>query len=204
MPDFAAPAEPAAEPAVAEPGPTQVTAVFVGAKSRIDALRLQREIGTDPAEPLTAVIPGMALAEMWRGIGYAEGALRLVTLFVVLVGLLGMLISLYTSLDARRREMAILRAVGAGPRRIVGLLVLESGLLAALGSAIGVGLVYLLLFALQVPVEQRFGLFLAIRPLGAAEYAYLGAVIGAGVLLGLVPALRAYRNALVDGLSVRG
>ena len=97
-----------------------------------------------------------------------------------------------------------MRAVGAGPRRIVALLVLESGLLAALGSAVGVALVYLLLFTLQTPVEQRFGLFLAIRPLGAAEYAYIGAVIAAGLLLGLIPALRAYRNALVDGLSVRG
>lgn len=181
----------------------QITSFFVGTRSRMDALRLQREINTWQGEALMAVLPGVALAEMWRTVGYAEDGLKLVSAFVVVVGLLGMLVALYTSLDARRREMAILRAVGAGPRRIVALLVLESGLLAAAGAALGVGLVYLLLFLAQAPVEQRFGLFVPIRPLGATETLYLAAVVAIGFLIGLVPALRAYRNSLADGLSVR-
>jgi putative ABC transport system permease protein len=181
----------------------QITTFFLGARSRIDALRLQREINTYEDEALSAVIPGVALAEMWRGIGYAEEGLRIVTFFVVIVGLLGMLVSLYTSLNARRREMAILRAIGVGPKRIISLLVLESGVLATLGTLFGVALVYLLLFLAQAPVESRFGLFLPIRPLGSVEYFYIGGVILAGFLIGLVPALKAYRNALVDGLSIR-
>jgi putative ABC transport system permease protein len=181
----------------------QVTSFFLGTRNRMDALRLQREINTWEDEALMAVVPGVALGEMWRTIGYAEDGLKVVTFFVVLVGLLGMLVSLYTSLNARRREMAILRAVGAGPRRIVALLVFESGLLAALGSAIGVAVVYALLFVLQGPVEQRFGLFVPIRPPGPVEYAYVAAVIAAGLLIGLVPAVKAYRNTLADGLSVR-
>jgi putative ABC transport system permease protein len=181
----------------------QITTFFLGARSRIDALRLQREINTYEDEALSAVIPGVALAEMWRGIGYAEEGLRIVTFFVVIVGLLGMLVSLYTSLNARRREMAILRAIGVGPKRIISLLVLESGVLATLGTLLGVALVYLLLFLAQTPVEARFGLFLPIRPLGSVEYFYIGGVIVAGFLIGLVPALKAYRNALVDGLSIR-
>ena len=77
-----------------------------------------------------AILPGMALAEIWRGIGYAEDALLVVTFFVVGGGLIRMLLALYSSLEARRREMAILRALGTGARRIVALLGLESGLLA--------------------------------------------------------------------------
>jgi putative ABC transport system permease protein len=181
----------------------QITAFFVGARSRMDVLRLQREVNTWEAEPLMAVIPGVALAELWRSVGYAEDGLKVVTAFVVLVGLLGMLVSIYTSLNARRREMAILRAVGAGPWRIVSLLVLESGLLAVAGSVLGVATVYALLFAAQATVEQHFGVHLPIRPLGATEYAYLAVVVGAGFLVGLVPAIRAYRDTLADGLSVR-
>jgi putative ABC transport system permease protein len=181
----------------------QITTFFLATRSRIDALRLQREINTYEAEALSAVIPAVALGEMWRGIGYAEEGLRIVTFFVVIVGLLGMLVSLYTSLNARRREMAILRAVGVGPRRIITLLVLESGLLAVLGTLTGVVLVYALLFLAQAPVETRFGLFLPIRPLGTVEYYYIAGVIVAGFLIGLVPAIKAYRNALVDGLSIR-
>jgi putative ABC transport system permease protein len=181
----------------------QITSFFLGTRSRFEALRLQREINTDDREAMTAIIPGVALGEMWRAIGYAEDGVRVITIFVVVVGLLGMLVALYSSLDARRREMAILRAVGAGPRRVVSLLVLESGLLAVLGSVLGVLLVYALLFSLQDVVERRFGLYLPIRPLGTVEYAYVALVVVTGFLVGLVPAAKAYRNTLADGLSVR-
>jgi putative ABC transport system permease protein len=194
---------PAATSAPHEHEIAAITSFFVGTRSRIDALRLQREINTYEQEPAMAVLPGVALAEMWRSVGYAEDALKIVTAFVVLVGLLGMIVSLYTSLNERRREMAILRAVGARKGRIVSLLVLESGLLAVAGSLVGVGFVYAFLFVAQGPVERHFGLFVPIRPLGTTELTYIAVIIGAGFLLGLIPALKAYRNALVDGLSVR-
>lgn len=181
----------------------QITSFFLATRSRPDALRLKREIDTWEDEPMMAILPGVALAEMWQTIGHAENGLRIVSGFVVLVGLLGMLVSLYTSLTARRREMAILRAIGAGPRRIVALLLLESGLLSVAGAAAGVSAVYVLLFLAQGPVEQRFGLHLPIRPPGSTELTYVAIVIVAGFLIGLVPAVKAYRNTLADGLSVR-
>ncbi len=182
---------------------TQVTSFFVGTTNRRDVLRLQREVNDFEDEPMMAVIPGLALNEMWRSLGYAETGLRLVTIFVVLVGLLGMLVSLYTSLNERRREMAILRAVGAGPNRIVALLVLESVCLAAAGAIFGLALVYVLLSAGQPIVESQVGLFIPIRPPGSIELLFLGAVVTAGFLMGFVPALKAYRTALHDGLAVR-
>lgn len=160
-------------------------------------------MNTDFTEPLTAVIPGVALAELFNSIGSAEVGLRVVALFAVAIGLTGMLVALYSSLDARRREMAILRSVGAGPRTIVSLLVIESGLLAFLGCVIGVGLVYLGLFLGQGPIEQRFGLHLSIGAMKQAEYNYLVLILGAGILVGFVPAWKAYRTSLADGLSPR-
>jgi putative ABC transport system permease protein len=183
--------------------PTQVTAFFVGATNRRDVLSLQRDVNEWTEEPVMAVLRGLALSEMWDGLGYAEEGLRLVGVFVVIVGLLGMLVSLYTSLDARRREMAILRAIGAGPVRIVSLLVLESALLAALGAALGVAVVYGGLSLAQPWVESQFGLFLPIAGLARIEWIYLGAVVVAGFLIGFVPAVKAYRTALHDGLAVR-
>ncbi len=182
---------------------SQITSFFLGAESRALTLQIQREISTSEEEPMTAVIPGVALSEMWRGISYAEDGLRVISGFVVLVGILGMLVSIYTSLEARRREMAILRALGAGPRRIVSLLVLEAGLLSAMGAALGVGLVYAGLFVLQPWLEGRFGLLVPIRMLDGVQLAFVGAVIVLGFAAGLVPAVKAYRTALHDGLSVR-
>ena len=182
---------------------TQVTSFFVGTTSRRDVLQLQREINDFEDEPMMAVIPGAALNEMWQSLGYAETGLRVVTIFVVLVGLLGMLVSLYTSLNERRREMAILRAVGAGPNRIVSLLVLESVCLSAAGAIGGLALVYVLLSVGQSLVEAQVGLFIPIRSPGSIEFLFLGTVVTAGFLMGFVPALKAYRTALHDGLTVR-
>jgi putative ABC transport system permease protein len=99
--------------------------------------------------------------------------------------------------------MAILRAVGAGPGTIIALLVIESGLLAFLGCVIGTGLVYLGLFLGQGPIERRFGLHLTISALKSPEYVYLAATLGSGILVGFVPAWKAYRTSLADGLSPR-
>ena len=189
-------------PAVRAPGEKPpITAFLLGTENRFETLQLQREMNEDQREPLTAIIPGVALQQLWQTIGSAEVGLRVVALFTVLVGLIGMVVALYASLESRRREMAILRAVGAGPRLIVSLLVLESGLLALVGAAGGVALVYGGIAAARSAVEARFGLALTLHALGAAEWAYLALVVGAGTLVGVLPAWRAYRSSLADGLS---
>jgi putative ABC transport system permease protein len=152
---------------------------------------------------LTAVIPGVTLAELWRTLGTVEGGLRLVGALTIVVGLIGMLVALYSSLEARRREMAVLRAVGARPSTIVALLVLESGLLTALGCALGIGLVSGGFALAQGLIEANTGVHIAVQAPGALEWAYVGVVLFAGVLVGLVPAWRAYRSSLADGLSPR-
>lgn len=181
----------------------QVSAFLLKTKSRIDTLRLQREIATFGKEPLSAVIPGVALAELWSTLRYVEDALRVVSVCVLVAGLLGMLVALYTTLNERRREMAILRAAGVTAGKIVGLLVCESVLLAAAGAALGVAAYYAIAWFAQTPVEQHYGLYVPIRSLTPASLWYLGAVIAASALIGLVPAWRAYRNTLSDGLAQR-
>jgi putative ABC transport system permease protein len=181
----------------------QITAFFLRTKSRVQTLALQREITNFSEEPLIAVVPGVALSELWNGISYGEQVLKVVALFVVIVGLLGMLMSLYTSLNERRREIAILRALGVGPVRVMTLLVLESGLLTVVGTFLGVAVVYGSVILLQPIIEQQFGLHIPLRPFASAEYLYFIAVVVGGLLIGLIPAWKAYSNCLSDGLSVR-
>lgn len=134
---------------------------------------------------------------------YGEQVLQVVAIFVVIVGLLGILMSLYTSLNERRREIAILRALGVGPVKVISLLVLESGLLTLIGTVLGVGIVYVSVFLLQPIIEQRFGLHIPLKPLTGTQYSYVAYVVLGGIAIGLIPAWKAYRNALSDGLSVR-
>jgi putative ABC transport system permease protein len=181
----------------------KLTAFLLGTKARAASLMLQRQMNTDRVEPLTAILPAVALTELWHAIGYAEDGARIITGAVLLVGLLGMLVALYSTLQERRREMAILRSLGAGPGRIAALLVLESGLLAFVGAVVGVLFVYALLFVGQGLAEEHFGVYIPITAPQTLEWFYLVGVVVAGILVGLVPAWRAYRNTLQDGLTIR-
>lgn len=183
--------------------PKSVTAFLVGLKSKIAVLRLQRDINTYREEPLLAVIPGVALSQLWEVVGVAERALAAVSLFVVAVGLVGILTSILTSLNERRREMAILRAVGARPFDIFVLLVSEAALLALAGALLGLGMLYGGLAVAAPLIEARYGLaLLDIGPSLFDVYVVAG-VTGAALLLGALPAWRAFRDALADGLSIR-
>jgi putative ABC transport system permease protein len=184
--------------------PQAVTAALVGVRARVQIFTLQRWVNAYPEEPLLAVLPGVALQELWSIVGVAETALTGVSAMVVATALAGLATMIFAGLDARRREMAILRAIGASPRTILGLLVTEGALIAAAGALLGLGLVHLLLLALRPWVDAAFGLWLPHEPPGAAELAMLGAVVAAGALASLPPAIRAWRMSLADGMTVRG
>jgi putative ABC transport system permease protein len=164
---------------------------------------MQRALNEYRSEPLTAIMPGVVLTQLWQLVGVADTALLVVAACVVVAGLVGMLTALLTSLQERRREMAILRSVGARPAHIFSLLILESALLAAAGVALGCLLVWIALVGAGPLLARRFGLFIDSAAPGGYELALGVAVIAAGVLAGLVPAWRAYRNSLADGLSIR-
>lgn len=180
-----------------------ITAFFVGAKSRIETLKLQREINNYKDEPLLAIIPGVTLSELWHGLSYVEGVLRIISWMVVLVGFFAMLIALTTTLNERRREMSILRAVGAKSSQIVGLLVFESTLLTILGILLGTFSSFALIAGLKPWLESEFGLFLVGPWFTEREFIYILITLTGGTLIGLIPALRAQKLALKDGLSVK-
>jgi putative ABC transport system permease protein len=183
--------------------PKAITAALVGLNSKIATFHVQRAVNEYSEEPLSAILPGVALTQLWGLIGIAENALLIVSAFVVVVGLIGMLTALLMSLNERRREMAILRSVGARPGHVFALIMGEAGFLTLLGALFGITLLYLLLFVGQPIIESRFGIFVEIGGLSRYEWILLGAVVGAGFLVGSIPSYRAYRLSLADGLSVR-
>ncbi len=180
-----------------------ITAFFLRTRSRIETLRLQREINEYKAEPLLAIIPGVTLSELWQSLSYVEQVLRVISWMVVVVGFMAMLIALTTTLNERRREMAILRSIGATHNQIVALLVFESTLLTMAGIFGGVLLSGLLIVGLRPWLATEFGLFITGPWISGVQWLYLLMTLVGGILIGLVPALRALRTALKDGLSVQ-
>ena len=180
-----------------------LTAVLVGLKSRGAALGAQRAIGEYAGEPLTAILPAVTLLEIWEITGVAERTLLAVSSMVVVVGLAGMLVALLTSSSERRREMAILRSVGARPAQVASLILGEATLLTLAGIASGVLALYIGLLLARGWIAARFGMFLAVAWPSAHEWALMALVATAGCLIGSIPAWRTYRVSLADGMTVR-
>ena len=141
--------------------------------------------------------------QLWQLIGVAEAALLGISVLVVLAGLIGMLTTLLTSLTERRREMAVLRALGAGPGLVSGLLVAEAVMLAAVASVLGVATVHLGMLAGRSVLLDQFGLALAAGIPGLFDIGVVAAVMLASAVIAILPAWRVYRFSLADGLTMR-
>ncbi len=183
--------------------PKSVTAAMVGLSSRVAVFRVQRFINTYADEPLLAILPGATLQQLWSVVGVVEQVLLAVSALVVLVGLTGLVAVVVSSLGERRRELAILRSMGARPLQIFGLLALESLLISLLGCVAGVALVQLLALSVGPWLEAHHGLLVSAGALRSGEWLLLGGVMFAAFLASVVPGWRAYRYSLADGMSVR-
>jgi putative ABC transport system permease protein len=183
--------------------PKSVTALLVGLKSRAGVFRMQRFVNTYEDEALLAVLPGVALDQLWQVVGTVERTLLLVSSMVVLVGLAGLVAVVLAGLNERRRELAILRSVGAQRTDIFLMLVIEGLGITVAGAAIGVATLALLTALLGPVVEAQYGLAIRTIFITPEELKLLGIVIGVGLLASLMPGYRAYRLSLADGLTPR-
>jgi putative ABC transport system permease protein len=183
--------------------PKTVTAMLVGLKSRIQVFAMQRELASFEAEPLMAVLPGVALDQLWDLMGVAERVLLAVSGLVVAVSLAGLVAVVLAGLNERRRELAILRSVGAGPWHLVFLLTLEGAAVTLAGAMLGTLLLTGVAATLGPWAELHYGVVVHVAVPSLEELKLLGLVVAVGTLASLLPGLRAYRMALADGLTPR-
>jgi putative ABC transport system permease protein len=183
--------------------PKQITAFFVGLKTRLASFKVQSVINNYYQEPLLAVFPGVALQQIWDIVGVGEKALFIVSLFVLVAGFLSMLIALMTSINQRRREMAILRSVGASPYHVFSLVFIESAIITILGIVVGVIMLYVILACSQTFLTDNFGIYILLKFLSLRDFLIIFFVFVGGLLIGLIPATKIYRNSLIDGLTIK-
>jgi len=183
--------------------PKSITAVMVGLKSRMATFTLQRQINEFKQEPLTAILPGVALAELWQMLGMVENLLLVISVLVLLAALVGMITTLLAAMKERQREMAVLRATGAHPGYLFALVQLEV-LLITLGAMLAaVLLLTAMLFGLQDMLASEYGLFISLNIIKTTTWYWAAVILALALLLAAVPGVVAYRKLLSDGLSVR-
>jgi putative ABC transport system permease protein len=183
--------------------PKQVTAALFGLKNRVAVFAVQRHVSQYEGEPLMAVLPGVALDELWSAVGLGERALLAISALVALVSLASLVAVVLAGLNERRRELAVLRAVGAGPRQVLLLLAAEGAWVTLAGALLGAAAAVIAVWAGAPWLQAQFGIALQRGAPTAAQWGLFAAVLGAGMLASLVPGWRAYRLSLADGLSPR-
>jgi putative ABC transport system permease protein len=182
---------------------TAVSGFFLGAKNRMESLNLQRKLNTWEGDALLAILPGMAMAELWKNLSIFETALSIVSFCVVIAGMLGLFVSLYIASGYRRREMMILRAVGASPLTIFSMLAGEAVFLVLAGIFCGAGLMYAGLAMLAPWIERKFSVAVGLVRFSTEDFWFAFAMVIVGCVAGVLASINAYRSAMHDGLGTR-
>ncbi|MCO7224263.1 FtsX-like permease family protein [Pleionea sp. CnH1-48] len=177
--------------------PKSVTAIMLGLKSKMATFRIQRTINQYNQEPLSAILPGVALSELWQMISLLENTLLLVSVLVFAAACLGVSAMLLSSIRERRREIQLLRVIGAPPYFLFVLIELEALLMTLLGSLLGLLLLAGSIMLLGDSLVPYFGLNVEVNLLTQNNVYLLGAIIGFSMITALIPSVTGYRQARV-------
>tara|TARA_B100000674_G_scaffold481301_1_gene481904 strand:- start:1936 stop:3195 length:1260 start_codon:yes stop_codon:yes gene_type:complete len=180
--------------------PKSITAFLVRLKSKMNTFRLQGEINAFEKEPLSAILPGVTMQKLWKILGIFEKTLMTISALVILSSLTSLISLLLATLNERRREMAILRSVGAGPLSIFYLLWIEATLICFVGIFLGFVFKYGGLIVVEPIIQDKLGLQIFLGWPGTEELLFFSSIMATGMLMSLFPAWRAYRISLHDGL----
>jgi len=180
--------------------PKEITAAIIKLKSPITIFKVQREINDYEYEPLQAIIPGIVLTKLWQIVSVTENIMLAISAMVIVSALIGLIAILYSTLNNRRREMALLRIVGASPKTIFSLLLLEALIISFLSIIFSIILTQLLNFFLFPILDHKYGIYLENNFLLLKDFYFFLIVLLTAVIVSIFPALQAYKNSINDGI----
>ena len=182
-----------------DPDPGQVSAVALKLRSPIHAFPLYPEIN-DGADAMAA-FPAVEVRKLFAIVGNIDRILLAQAILIGLVAGVAIAVSIYNSMSERRREIAILRALGARRRTIFAIVVWEAVAICAVGAVVGVAGGHLIVAAANVALRQVSGFTVAPLTLEVAEFWVVAGSIALGALAGIGPAWRAYRTEVAENLA---
>lgn len=179
----------------AELQPESITAIIVGLKSRMTTFRLQREINEMEREPLMAILPGVALSELWRMMAVFENTLRLITSMVFIAAVLGLAAMMAASIKERKEEIRLLRIIGAPSGFLFILFQIEALVISVMSALTAIALLFFSLAIAQKPLSTQLGLHLGTNPLSANSVITVVSIVITTALVASLPAFQAYSQA---------
>jgi len=181
--------------------PKTVTAAFVGLKSKLTLFNFSKSIREYPKEAISAIIPGIALSELWSIVGLVDKGFQLLSWIIIAISLIAMVTLIIASLDNRKQEMTIYRANGASPKFLAAMVIYESlviGLVAIIGAVI---LVTIVTYFASNQLNLALGISPSFKWISLGEIQVFSIILLAGVLSSLIPAAMVFRKNLHQTLS---
>jgi putative ABC transport system permease protein len=179
----------------------EISAVLVQLRSPVAGFMLDT-LYNKQGNRLTFAYPvGAIVAELFAKISWFDQVLTLVAYLVALVAAGSVLASIYNSMSARRRDLAILRALGARRRTIFGAVVAEAACIGALGALTGFAVYFALFAGVAQVIRAQTGVVLDLGARHAVLWLCPVAMIALCALGGIVPALKAYRTPVAETLA---
>ncbi len=175
--------------------PKSITAFMLGLNSKMATFRFQRQINSYDQDPLLAILPGVALSELWQMMSMIENTLLLVTALVFIAACLGVSAMLLSSIRERRQEIHLLRVIGAPAYLLFFLIELEALLITLAGIVIGTGLLASSLYFLQPVLVSSFGLNIDFNPLTKNSFLLLFTLLIASLIVAAIPSFSGYKHA---------
>ena len=183
------------------PQPTNITAVMLGLKSKFATFTLQRQLNNYQSDRLMAVLPGVAMAQLWQLMASVESVLQIIGYLVLLASLFGLATMLLATMNERQKEIAVFRILGASPKLIVSLVILEALIISVLALGCSMVLVTLSLMTLEGWLTAEYGLFLTTNIFSVQLLLLSVIIVIATIITALLPGIEAYKRALHSQLS---
>ena len=181
--------------------PKTVTAAFIGLKSKLTLFNFSKNIREYPKEAISAVIPGIALSELWSIVGLVDKGFQLLSWIIIAISLIAMVTLIIASLDNRKQEMTIYRANGASPKFLAMMVLCESlviGLTAIVGAIV---LVTIVTYFATAQLNLALGISPSFKWISMGEITVFSFILLAGALSSLIPAVMVFRKNLHQTLS---
>ena len=181
--------------------PKTITAAYLGLTSKLNLFKVARSINEYPEEAVSAVIPGIALAELWSMVGSVDFVFRIFNWLIIGISLIGMVTMILTGLDSRTREMTILRSLGATPAHLASMVLIETALVSIISVLLSIGLVRILTWGVADFLSQWAGIRIDLTWISFPEFKMLMIIVLAGLCASLIPAALVYHRSLARGFS---
>ena len=181
--------------------PTHISAVMLGLKSKMMVFKMQRDINKYQSDRLMAILPGVAMSELWQLTSGVENALIIIAALVVLSSFCGLTTMLLASINERKMEISIYRMLGARPKQITLLIVMEAMLIACTAMITSLALLASGLTIFKSVLATKFGLFIESFVFSESLLFLILALCIAAMLSAILPATALYHSIKQQSLS---